>query len=106
MLPVGLWVRRNPTAVREKPYTWISEKLAVSVFDLGFEEAWKSISQETKKLHIDEKCVTCSLRHVCQVCPATAYLETGRYDGVLEYLCRYSKEIVRILQAKINDMKK
>lgn len=31
VLPVGLWVRGNPTDVREKPDTGISEKLTISV---------------------------------------------------------------------------
>lgn len=70
---------------------------AVSVFEKGFEPAWKEVSQEAKKLRVSETCVTCSLRPVCKTCPASAYLEMGSYDGVPEYLCRYTKEFVRLL---------
>ena len=74
---------------------------AVSVFEKGFEPAWKEVSQEAKKLRVSEICVTCSLRPVCKTCPASAYLETGSYDGVPEYLCRYTKEFVRLLREAV-----
>lgn len=74
---------------------------AVSVFEKGFEPAWKEVSQEAKKLRVSETCVTCSLRPVCKTCPASAYLEMGSYDGVPEYLCRYTKEFVRLLREAV-----
>lgn len=69
---------------------------AVSVFDVGFEEAWRQISQKTKEFRLNPKCVSCNLRVACPVCVATAKLETGSYNGVPEYLCRYAKETVRL----------
>lgn len=77
------------------------DKPAVSVFEKGFEPAWKEISQEAKKLRVSETCVTCSLRPACKTCPASACLETGSYDGVPEYLCRYTKEFVRLLREAV-----
>lgn len=77
------------------------DKPAVSVFEKGFELAWKEISQEAKKLRVSETCVTCSLRPACKTCPASAYLETGSCDGVPEYLCRYTKEFVRLLREAV-----
>lgn len=77
------------------------DKPAVSVFEKGFEPAWKEISQEAKKLRVSETCVTCSLRPACKTCPASAYLETGSCDGVPEYLCRYTKEFVRLLREAV-----
>lgn len=71
---------------------------AVSVFDVGFEEAWRQISQKTKEFRLNPQCVSCNLRIVCPVCVATAKLETGSYDGVPEYLCRYAKETVRLFR--------
>lgn len=71
---------------------------AVSVFDVGFQEAWYQISKKTKEFHLNPQCVSCNLRVVCPVCVATAKLETGSYDGVPEYLCRYAKETVRLFR--------
>lgn len=74
------------------------DKPAVSVFDVGFEEAWRQISQKIKEFRLNPQCVSCNLRVVCPVCVATAKLETGGYDGVPEYLCRYAKETVRLFR--------
>ena len=69
---------------------------AVSVFEVGFDEAWRQISQRTKEFHLNPKCVNCNLRVVCPTCVASAFLETGSYDGVPEYLCRYAAETLRL----------
>lgn len=69
---------------------------AVSVFEVGFEEAWRQISQRTKEFRLNPKCVNCNLRVVCPTCVASAFLETGRYDGVPEYLCRFAAETLRL----------
>ena len=78
-----------------KPCVMFDEP-AVSVFEVGFEEAWRQISQKTKEFRLNPQCVSCNLRVVCPVCVASAFLETGSYDGVPEYLCRYAKETVRL----------
>ncbi len=69
---------------------------AVSVFEVGYDEAWRQISQRTKEFRLNPKCVNCNLRVVCPTCVASAFLETGRYDGVPEYLCRYAAETLRL----------
>ena len=69
---------------------------AVSVFEVGFDEAWRQISQRTKEFRLNPKCVNCNLRVVCPTCVASAFLETGSYDGVSEYLCRYAAETLRL----------
>lgn len=71
---------------------------AVSVFEVGFEEAWRQISQRTKEFRLNPKCVNCNLRVVCPTCVASAFLETGSYDGVPEYICRYAAETLRLLK--------
>ena len=72
------------------------------VFEKGFESAWQEISREAKTLKVSETCVRCQLRPACKTCAASAYLETGRCDGVPEYLCRYAKETVRLLRENVN----
>ena len=71
---------------------------AISVFEVGFEAAWKYIVEETHKILLNEKCSTCHMRHLCRTCAASALLETGSCDGVPDYMCRYAGESLRILR--------
>ena len=73
-------------------------KPAVSVFEAGFEAAWKYIVEETGKILLNAKCSTCRLRHLCRTCAASALLEAGSYDAVPEYMCRYAEESLRLLR--------
>lgn len=77
------------------------EEPAVPVFEEGFLSAWQKISESSKGLRVSAACAKCPLRPVCKTCPASAWLETGRYDGMPEYLCRYSKEFVRLLRESV-----
>lgn len=74
------------------------EEPTISVFEHGFEEAWGQISEGAKKFCLNEKCTHCRLRPVCQVCVSSAVLETGSYEKVPEYLCRYARESERLLR--------
>ena len=69
----------------------------VSVFKTGFEAAWREISEKAKKFRINDKCTECPLRPICKTCAASAWLETGDYDGLPEYLCRYAGEYKKLL---------
>ena len=71
---------------------------AISVFEVGFKAAWKYIVEETHKILLNKKCSTCHMRHLCRTCAASALLETGSYDGVPDYMCRYAGESLRILR--------
>lgn len=77
------------------------EEPSVPVFEMGFEAAWKEISRVAKTLKVSDSCARCPLRPACKTCPASARLETGSYDGVPEYLCRYTKEFVRLLEESL-----
>lgn len=48
-------------------------------------------------------CVLCFLYPVCKTCPAGTELEAGRCDGVPEYLCRDTKELVRLLREVVKE---
>lgn len=80
-----------------RPCVILSEP-AVSVFEVGFKAAWKYIVEETHKILLNEKCSTCHMRHLCRTCAASALLETGSYDGVPDYMCRYAGKSLRILR--------
>ena len=79
----------------------ILDEPAVSVFDVGFEAAWRQIAEATDRVRLNVKCSTCHLRHLCRTCAAAALLESGSYDGVPHYLCRYAEESLRILRQEL-----
>lgn len=79
-----------------RPCVMLTEP-AVSVFEAAFEEAWKEIVSETEKILLNEKCGSCSLRPICRTCAASALLETGDYEGIPDYMCKYSEESLRLL---------
>lgn len=80
-----------------RPCVILSEP-AVSVFEFGFEAAWKYIVEETDKIMLNAKCSTCHMRHLCRTCAASALFETGSYAGVPDYMCRYTEESLRLLR--------
>lgn len=71
------------------------------VFEVGFLTAWDKIVREFSRIRLSEKCNICTMREVCQTCAACALLETGRFNGVPEYMCRYTKETLRLLEASL-----
>lgn len=72
------------------------------VFQRGFSAAWKEITDEVSKIRLNDRCSACTMREVCQTCAACAFLETGAFDGVPEYMCRYTKETLRVLEEQID----
>ena len=70
---------------------------STSVLNMGFDEAWQFIRAEVDKITLSDKCAACRLRLLCRTCAASALLETGRYDGTPNYMCRYAAQILRNL---------
>ncbi|MCI7737601.1 MAG: radical SAM protein [Clostridiales bacterium] len=70
---------------------------SVPVFDTGFDAAWQTICEQTRAIRIHPQCTQCSLRPLCKICAAAALLETGAFDGIPPYLCRYAEETLRLL---------
>ena len=60
----------------------ILNKPAFSVFELGFEEAWKRIVEETGKIRLNSKCSVCRVRHLCRTCAASAPAGGGKLRGI------------------------
>lgn len=71
--------------------------ISVPVFETGFDAAWKRITELTGSVRIAPKCSKCTLRAVCSPCAARALHETGSYDGVGEYICRYTAGTLQAL---------
>lgn len=72
----------------------------VHVRELGFAKAWKELRSAAQNIRLNQRCVTCSLRPVCQTCPMSAYVETGSYDGIPEYCCRYAGSVYANLKGE------
>ena len=71
---------------------------SVSVFEEGFMPAWKKIVEACDSIKRCAKCNSCNLRPICRTCVASCMLESGSYEGVPEYMCRYAEESYRLLK--------
>lgn len=69
-----------------------------AVFDIGFTEAWKRMVEKFSSIRLSPKCNACTMREVCQTCAACAKLETGNYEDVPEYMCRYTEQTLRLMK--------
>lgn len=66
--------------------------------EVGFDTAWEQLRRQVRELRMPAKCAACDHREVCGVCAAVCYTETGRFDGIPEYMCLRAKEMVRQTQ--------
>lgn len=71
---------------------------SANVFDMGFMDAWRFIVAETDTIRTCSECNACKYRVICHSCAGNALVETGKYNGRPDYLCRYSKEVYRLLK--------
>lgn len=78
---------------------------SVNVFDVGFAEAWQQIRSACAAVRLNVKCSACRLRPMCRTCAASALLETGSYDGVPEYMCRYAEESWRLVEQEFEELR-
>ena len=68
------------------------------VFAEGFAAAWDAIRRSVSEIRTSEECAACFMRPICQTCAASALYETGSFGGKPEYLCRMSKEMIRLFK--------
>ena len=62
--------------------------------EMGFEAAWEQLRAATSAIRTPAQCVSCDHKEVCGVCAAVCYTETGRFDGVPEYVCEKTRQTV------------
>lgn len=75
---------------------------SVPVFETGFDVGWKTIVEKTERIMLSSKCSGCTLREVCNACAACAFLESGAFDAVPTYMCKYTIETLNSLAAEMN----
>ncbi len=73
--------------------------------EVGFDAAWDQIRAETEKIRTPGKCVNCDYREICGACAAVYFTETGRFDGVPEYVCERAKQIVEETRKRYEERK-
>lgn len=74
---------------------------SASVFDVGFDQAWKTVADGVKEIQLSSQCAECTKRDACQVCAACALYETGNFDGVPEYMCQYTEQTLNFLRQEL-----
>ena len=67
---------------------------AVYPLEVGFDAAWEELRQKTAAIRTSSKCTNCPKKEVCSVCAAVCVTETGAFDGVPEYVCLMTDEII------------
>lgn len=68
------------------------------VFEVGFNQAWKKIVEETDAIRLPVVCRDCSLKQACRPCMAMTYTETGEFDQVPQYKCAMTKAMKKAYQ--------
>lgn len=65
---------------------------------IGFEAAWRQITEATQRLRLPAACVDCTMKSACPNCAAINACETGHTHERPEYLCRMTLEYIRTLK--------
>ena len=71
--------------------------------EVGFDAAWDELRSRTAQLPNPAKCVSCKYRNFCSVCSAVCVAETGRFDGVPEYVCRMTEQTAYYMDQGIQE---
>lgn len=87
--------KMTPCALMVEPYTF--------PFEDGFLPAWEELKSKVDQITLSSKCSFCDKRQVCTVCPASAYAETGRFDGTSEYHCRMTNRILETMNQFVKE---
>lgn len=85
------------------PCVMLTER-KIPVFEQGFRESWRILTEDTAKIRLSPKCSKCVLREVCGTCAACALYESGSYEGVPEYMCQYTIEKLNCLARELQTM--
>lgn len=70
----------------------------------GFKPAWDKLRGIVAGMHTPAKCETCAARNICHVCAAACISETGRVDGVPDYLCRRADAMINIMRRELAEL--
>ena len=74
------------------------ENPCFNIKTMSFEELWDNLLESTNHFQLAEKCFYCKYQLVCGACAANMKAETGKFDGVPEYVCETMMEYEKILK--------
>lgn len=97
----SFWINKNG----EMSMCGIIDK-TFDVKTLGFDGAWDKIREYTSSIVLPQKCQSCKFRHICNVCAAVCYTETGSFSEIPEYVCRFSEETARLTEIELERLEK
>lgn len=69
----------------------------VDVLKYGFSDCWQQIVKISREIACSPECSKCVNKNACNICPASAYWETGNYHGIPQYLCQCSEHAVKLI---------
>ena len=78
---------------------------SIDLMELGFEAAWDQLRAVVSGIRSPAACSSCSHKEVCGVCAAMCLTETGRFDGVPEYVCEKAQHTVRLTKQAFAERK-
>lgn len=84
----SFWVTWNGSFM---PCGMLTADKAENVFEVGFEQAWKCVHEETAAIRLPAKCAGCAARDNCKACAAMVYTESGNFHTVPQYRCKMTK---------------
>ena len=79
---------------------------AVSVPELGFDEAWERTKSAAAAIRLPSECVSCKYKNACHACAAMCVTETGRFDKRPDYVCRMTEKSVQLTLDEYEKRKK
>ena len=80
----------------------IPDEQAPNVFEIGYMNAWKIVTEKTSNIRLPAACNTCDIKDTCKACAAMVYTETGNFHTIPEYRCRmahaYPKQALKLAE--------
>ena len=73
---------------------------AVDTLEAGFQSAWDRFPSVVHLPPVNETCLACAHRDLCNSCHASRYAETGDLGGRPEYVCRDAEIVSQLLRRK------
>ena len=76
------------------------------VKEQGFMEAWQRTRQLSSEIKLPSECLSCEYRHICNVCAAVCYTETGDFSKKPQYVCELTRETAKLTQTELERLMK
>jgi len=70
----------------------------VTPLSTDFKKAWCRLHEQVSAIRLCPECVNCAEKDTCMNCAAVTYTETGRFDGVPEYMCSLNRTYRKIVK--------